>query len=315
MPVGNGLMGEQDLEDDGRSSSLSEIEDGLVEEHAQDPTERQTDNESEAETVRLKPSPEKLRERRDVILGSDIGRNVDEVLLSTREHSANRNSQPGLNETARVPNSDKGLSYNPGIGDASADQETVPPETPLLNPIASPHSVPSPPEIAGRKRKRHDVNGDAGDASGSGSEDREAGEPLAKRTGAIRSELNGEGGQERLQVEEKITQTEIYESITPKNVQPQAEVVGIVEQAVVVQKESPSRRGRRKATQNQPSELKAVEVAVSVSEEVDREMLDVGEAHTPQVDAEAVAEAEDEEEDVDTPAKNEEGSKRPDRAA
>lgn len=72
---------ELDYGDDGRSSSLSDLEDVAVDDRPQlaTPTSGniESENDSEAETERLENSPVKVRKHRDVVVSSNAQRTLE----------------------------------------------------------------------------------------------------------------------------------------------------------------------------------------------------------------------------------------------
>lgn len=161
------------LGDDGRSSSLSEIDDVSDNDPSDDelPQPQPTATEeadSEAETERLEDSPNHVRIQRNIKLsGGRFESSPSKLAQSTTYEEIGEDEEQELNDT---PSKARRVSKSIGIS------EDI--ETPLLDEADTPHS---PPDIAGKKRKRllatDDVEADAGDD-----------EPLRKRRGSVGGE-------------------------------------------------------------------------------------------------------------------------------
>lgn len=163
------------LGDDGRSSSLSEIDD--VSEHELSDVESHLEEEggtaeldSEAETERIEDSPHHVRTRSDIMVSAGRYENSPSKLAqSTTYDELEDDDDQDMDETpskARRSSKSNGL-----IEDAE--------ETPALE---DSEKMPSPPDLAGKKRKRlqsgEDVEAEASDD-----------EPLRKRRASVKSDL------------------------------------------------------------------------------------------------------------------------------
>ncbi|KAI9846487.1 MAG: hypothetical protein M1837_003907 [Sclerophora amabilis] len=174
---------------DSRSSSLSEIEDGADDDHLESGSVRNGENDSEAETERLDITPQNSRRHKDVLVSSGshqiVERSPSKLANETkRDDVENRKGNERLNGKMREDNSAKEQKHGEDGGDKTAATKSS--EMVSNNGIR----VPSPPDLAGRKRKRprqtRPILGDDIDME----------EPIRKRTGSIKSDVNGEDHQE-----------------------------------------------------------------------------------------------------------------------
>ena len=309
-PTQNGVSREGAYGDDGRSSSLSEIEDGLVEEHTQVASsivgDLQNGNDSEAETERLENSPVKSRKRQNVLLSSE----TSPVLQSSRDqldgHLARSDSEAEIRKPATVRRSDEESPTR----EANADPELDPLENPSESGGGPAVGISAAPKIAGQKRKRRR---DGGGNLSSAESDSEAEEPLRKRTGSVRADVNGRDAGEDVKVEHSIDDDTAYAGTVPDHVEGHTENPNDAEQGLGAQVETTldtrtGRKGRRKTSPPPAREITPIGAGLLMREEAHNETVD-DDGDTRAGDAETVAEGEDEEEDIDTPAKNEEGSK------
>lgn len=186
-------MVEPDDLEDARSSSLSDIDDRMDDDQARTVTlitgSLISEHDSEAETERLENSPEKSKRHANAVVGAvidyfdakDIRRLSDKMKSHDAESERNGSPLPtGRNGAPRFFD-----------GGEDAPMEDAPPDAKAVVQTRNGSSkVPSPPEIAGQKRKRTDVDG--ADRGSTSSEDAEANEPLRKRKGSVRAEAASE---------------------------------------------------------------------------------------------------------------------------
>lgn len=157
------------LMDDGRSSSLSEIDDVSDDEPSDfddsPKPEKQLENDSEAETERIEDSPHNIR-KRDIILsaggGGSAGPSPSKLHQSTTLDDVDDDQHP----VDDSPSKPRRPSNNTAIDDENADIEDV-----------------ELPDSVGKKRKRVEAGDETGTELG---ED----EPLKKRRNSIKSDLS-----------------------------------------------------------------------------------------------------------------------------
>lgn len=160
------------LGDDGRSSSLSEIDDVSDNEPSDDelpPPQRSVPEEvdSEAETERLEDSPNNHRLQPNIKLtgASRFESSPSKLAQSTTYDEMEEDEETELTET---PSKTRRSSKTNGTS------ENI--ETPALEDVESPHSHT---DVAGKKRKRPQANEDVDTEMG------EDDEPLRKRRGSV----------------------------------------------------------------------------------------------------------------------------------
>jgi hypothetical protein len=163
-------------EDDSRSSSLSDIEDGLDNEQLDsiNPKLRKAPVEvdSEAETERIEESPNKTQKQSDIYLTS-----------GTQEKSPSK-----LMYSTNVGDIEKELDRTDNLGETGLASNGTDLHTTVnvpLSPTKSSRMVSPPSDLTGKKRKRTSGE-DSNSSSGT-----EADQPLRKRTGSIKSDTNG----------------------------------------------------------------------------------------------------------------------------
>jgi hypothetical protein len=168
------------LGDDGRSSSLSEIDDvsdnELLDDELPLPLPQPTaaeDADSEAETERLEDSPNNHRIPRNIKLsgGNRFESSPSKLAQSTTYDEMEEDDEHELNET---PSKARRVSKSNGVSEDLA--------TPIPDDVERPLS---PPDIAGKKRKRLQAGEDL-------EADVEDGEPLRKRRSSLKDEEAGE---------------------------------------------------------------------------------------------------------------------------
>ncbi|KAJ5936376.1 hypothetical protein N7454_005011 [Penicillium verhagenii] len=154
------------LMDDGRSSSLSEI-DELSDNEPSDfedsiKPERQLENDSEAETERIEDSPHHIRKRGDIVLSAgSAGPSPSKLHQSTTLADVDDDEQL-LDDSPSKPRS----SHNNGLTDDIPDLDDI-----------------DLPDSAGKKRKRVEAGDDTGTEIGDE-------EPIKKRRSSIKSDLS-----------------------------------------------------------------------------------------------------------------------------
>jgi len=174
--VANGdqnLLVDESLVDDGRSSSLSEIDDVSEHEPSDDeplkPERAIADVDSEAETERIEDSPHNIRLRRDIVVSaSGYGTSPSKLAQSTTYDDIEDDEE---REAEDSPSKTRRSSKNNGVAAAAEG-------TPALE-----DSTVS--EATGKKRKRRESGDDTGTEPG---ED----EPLRKRRGSVKSDVADE---------------------------------------------------------------------------------------------------------------------------
>ncbi|WEW58474.1 hypothetical protein PRK78_003942 [Emydomyces testavorans] len=158
-----------DIHDDDRSSSLSEIEEGLDEHQLEDMSPRRekivaSEVDSEAETERLEDSPNRLRNRTSIVLSArTYGTSPSKLAQSTTYDNLDKGA---VNEAQASPTEPSRNMRINGVGDPS--EETA---------VDGADSPSAPQAIVGKKRKR----GNSVDNDG---EELDDDEPLRKRRGS-----------------------------------------------------------------------------------------------------------------------------------
>lgn len=169
---GNSNLPFDPLGDDGRSSSLSEIDDVSEQEVSDDESlqlgKPPTELDSEAETERIDESPSHVRTRRDIIVSASRFESSPSKLAQSTTYDDLEEGDEGDVET---PSKSRASSNKNGLAH-SGDEPSVPEDTGRL---------PSPPDLAGKKRKRVQ----SGDDTPAATTDEE---PLRKRRGSLRSD-------------------------------------------------------------------------------------------------------------------------------
>jgi hypothetical protein len=331
------MRGDDDI-DDGRSSSLSDIDERIDYDQARgEPTLSRrappSEVDSEAETERLEPTPQKFRKHVSIITAGTSA--VRLFGTSTRQQAAKKEVSADVEAAtaavgARTPSARRRGETAPPPNNRVAMDSPAPTPAPVavsvsaadINHSPSPrtvHKLPSPPELAGQKRKRPD-GGAAAAAVVAGSEKNgdadvdEADEPLRKRTSFPRGdnvvpitvnnspETNGDA-----------------EAPHEDVAMPDAVVAGGAEEGSVAgpvkaeRTASPSasrsnRKGRRRTTRHASHGPKEAEEAEAVEEEAaDKRPPNAdGGGNTGEPDEPAEAE---EDEDADAATKSEESGK------
>lgn len=154
------------LMDDGRSSSLSEIDDVSDNEPSDfedsPKPERQLENDSEAETERIEDSPHNVRKRDIVLSAGSAGPSPSKLHQSTTMADVD-DEVPVADDSPSKP---RRSSHNNGMVEESAE----------LDEMELPDSI-------GKKRKRVEVGDETGTEMGEE-------EPLKKRRSSIKSDLS-----------------------------------------------------------------------------------------------------------------------------
>ena len=170
---GNSNLPFDPLGDDGRSSSLSEIDDVSEQEVSDDESlqlgKPPTELDSEAETERIEESPSHARTRRDIIVSASRFESSPSKLAQSTTYDDLEDDDEG--DVEETPSKSRALSNKNGLAH-SGDEPSVPEDHGRL---------PSPPDLAGKKRKRVQ----SGDDTTAGTTDEE---PLRKRRGSLRSD-------------------------------------------------------------------------------------------------------------------------------
>lgn len=156
--------------DDTRSSSLSDIDDGLDNDHDDDPTPKPdkppTEIDSEAETERIDDSPHRLYKQKNIVLSSGTQeKSPSKLIYSTTigEDGEVTVDQPAEDTPSRLPPNGASNGLIPSHAEPQLDSSTE-----------------EFTDSLGKKRKRSE--------DGTPSEDADA--PLRKRTGSIKSDMN-----------------------------------------------------------------------------------------------------------------------------
>ena len=154
------------LMDDGRSSSLSEIDDvsdnDLSDFEVPIKPDRQLENDSEAETERIEDSPHNIRKRDIVISAGSAGPSPSKLHQSTTLDDVDEEEQiadDSPSKPRRSSHNHKVIDDNPDVGDVEL------------------------PDSIGKKRKRVEIGDETGTELGDE-------EPLKKRRSSIRSDLS-----------------------------------------------------------------------------------------------------------------------------
>jgi hypothetical protein len=166
------------LGDDGRSSSLSEIDD--VSDHELSDVEslrlerRPAEIDSEAETERIEDSPNNVRSTRDIIVSAGHFENSPSKLAQSTTYGdiEDEEEEHDVDET---PSKARRTSKSNGLAEEAED--TPAPE--------DDENLASPPDVTGKKRKRLESGDElATEPSDDG--------PLRKRRGSLKSDLGEE---------------------------------------------------------------------------------------------------------------------------
>ena len=181
------LQGTSVAEGDDRSSSLSDIDDGPEEDDADDNDaslgEIPAQDDSEAETERLENSPQKAAKHKNVVLSSEL-REAEQSPGGTMQHSTGEQlkEKDGSVSVESMVHED---ILCLGISNSDRESRAGPNHAMLAEPLDSSKTVPSPPEIAGKKRKRTSPR------SQELYEENENAELMMKPSSVIKSEPNG----------------------------------------------------------------------------------------------------------------------------
>lgn len=227
------------LMDDGRSSSLSEIEDvsdnELSDFEDSPKPERQLENDSEAETERLEDSPHTSRKRDIVLSAGSAGPSPSKLHQSTTLADVD-DEEPVADYS---PSKLRRSSQNNGLADEGLEHEGL-----ELDDIELPDSI-------GKKRKRIEAGDETGTEMGDD-------EPLKKRRNSIKSDLSDpiDEDDEPLSPEpldEPLEDpTAINEDDTPADDLPDADLPAI--SSKVKQGKKGGRRGRKVADGDEETE-------------------------------------------------------------
>ncbi|KAI9882756.1 MAG: hypothetical protein M1823_005496 [Watsoniomyces obsoletus] len=299
-------MAEGELADDGRSSSLSEVDERIVDRPPREDVSVSNadvgENDSEAETERLERSPEKIRKHKDVVVGLGLSHTIDGSPKPLSDEAGDRSVAPDTpgSPTTKTPDAlplAVSIINNGGAVEEPLTAVSMTHETSL-----SVSKLPTPPEVAGRKRKR--PNGSVGALSSS--DDAEADEPLKKRTGSVRgdqehikAEPNGvtgspENGTTAAVAEDEPHQQNGADAASPANREASPAVFRT------------PRKGRRRGGRFVKKSVKEIEER-SVTEDVEMQVdAPADDAGTQGGDVEEEAMDAEEEEGTDATAKNEE---------
>lgn len=166
------------LADDGRSSSLSEIDDVSDHELSDDESlklERgPAEIDSEAETERIEDSPNNVRSKLGdiVVTARRFESSPSKLAQSTTYDDLEEEEEHDVDET---PSKARRASKNNGLAE-EAEEPLAPEDS---------EKLPSPPDVAGKKRKRLPSGDDLGTEPGDG-------EPVRKRRGSVKSDIGEE---------------------------------------------------------------------------------------------------------------------------
>jgi hypothetical protein len=252
-------LSDVELEEEDRSSSLSEIEDKDAEPELDDDAEASDDlsnpsddNDSEAETERLEESPHKLRVQKDVVLNSQNGSETYERTPSKlhKQIVADELCDDGRDGDALSDDDISAPDDSPESSsheDIELDQNTTTAATSLNDSSGEGKRTLSTSDIDSRKRKRSIM-------AGSGLDDME--EPLPKRTGSVMNPGDEYAIEDEVDAEKGDTSNPISGNISgEENEEPQEDVPLAVTEEVVAEDEmaesvdtpiSPKKRGRKK---------------------------------------------------------------------
>lgn len=175
------------IEGDDRSSSLSDIDDGPEQEEPEGDNpilgEELAEDDSEAETERLENSPQKLGKHKNVVLSSSLQRH-EQSPSKLIQHSTIEQREDNV-EQGPIPEIMEENAATSSIGKGVCELKPLSAATSLVDSFGGGMKVPSPPEVAGKKRKRTSPR------SREMSDGIENTETARKRNGSIKSELNG----------------------------------------------------------------------------------------------------------------------------
>ncbi|PQE24679.1 Transcriptional regulatory DEP1 protein [Rutstroemia sp. NJR-2017a WRK4] len=253
-------LSDVELEEEDRSSSLSEIEDKDAEQELDDDAEASDDlsnpsddNDSEAETERLEESPHKLRVQKDVVLNSQNGSETYERSPSKlqKQMVADELCNDGRDGDALSDDDISAPDDSPESSsheDIELDQNTTTAATSLNDSSGEGKRTLSTSDIDSRKRKRSIM-------AGSGLDD-DMEEPLPKRTGSVMNPGDEYAIEDEVDAEKGDTSNPISGNISgEENEEPQEDVPSAVAEEVVAEDEmaesvdtpiSPKKRGRKK---------------------------------------------------------------------
>lgn len=260
------------LMDDGRSSSLSEIDD--VSDHELSDFEdspkpdRQLENDSEAETERIEDSPHNIRKRDIVLSAGSAGPSPSKLHQSTTLADVD-DEEPMADDS---PTKMRRLSHNNGISADNTELEDV-----------------ELPDSIGKKRKR----AEAGDDTGTEMDE----EPLKKRRNSIKSDLSDPIDDDEPLSPEPLDEpledpATVNEDDIPADEVPESDLSTAPPKTT--RGEKGKRKGRKPADANEETEHGGVEATAEIAEDnlgEDEEPVErVGEPD----DTEATARAEEE---------------------
>ncbi len=303
-------MAEGERADDARSTSLSEIDERAVDrppgKGASVTNADHGENDSEAETERLERSPEKTRKHKDIVIGLGLSHTTEGSPQPSMDETGERSVAPDTPGSPTIKHPDP-LPWATSVIDHGGAVEKPLTAVSMMRETSSGASkLPTPPEVAGRKRKRQNGSGSAGALSSS--DDAEADEPLKKRTGSVR------GDQEPIKVEPNGVTGSPEAGPAPVDEAPHQQNGAVNAKSPTDRDSSPTmvrtpRKGRRKAGRFVKSSVKEVEersAAGDVDMDVDGPREEV-ETHEGEVEEDAMDV--DEDDGMDATAKNEESGK------
>ncbi|KAJ5313872.1 DNA-directed RNA polymerase III subunit 22.9 kDa [Penicillium atrosanguineum] len=262
------------LMDDGRSSSLSEIDDvsdnDLSDFDDSPKPERQLENDSEAETERIEDSPHNVRKRDIVLSAGSAGPSPSKLHQSTTLADVD-DEEPMADDS---PSKVRRLSQNNGLVDEDLDLEDI-----------------ELPDSIGKKRKRVEAGDETGTEMGDD-------EPFKKRRNSIKSELSDpiDEDDEPLSPEpldEPLEDpTSMNEDDTPADDVPDIDLPAVLSKANKGKKGG--RRGRKAADGDEETEGGTEAAAEDVADDNLGEEEEPTERGDEPVDAETAARVEEE---------------------
>ncbi|OJJ46271.1 hypothetical protein ASPZODRAFT_167262 [Penicilliopsis zonata CBS 506.65] len=273
------ILLDDSLLDDGRSSSLSEIDDVSDDEPSDyepvqldKPTSEPPENDSEAETERIEDSPNKLRPRKDIIVSAGgYGASPSKLAQSTTYDDVDEDDEQAVDDS---PSKLRRSSKNDDVVESTED----------------PHDDSNLSELLRKKRKRLEPGEDT-------ETDPDEEEPLKKRRASVKSDLSeplADLDEIPLSPDPAETLSKVNEGETPVEDTMEDEL------PVVAPKSKKAKKGKRKARRvrdlDEDSELGASGEAATEGG-VDDQLLDEDDAaeRGEEVDdAEALAKLEEE---------------------
>ncbi|KAJ9207451.1 hypothetical protein DTO021D3_7530 [Paecilomyces variotii] len=281
-PVANGdenIIPEDVLIDDGRSSSLSDIDYVSDQEPSDEeppkPEKGPGEVDSEAETERIEDSPNNLRLRRDIVVSaSGYGNSPSKLAQSTTYDDVDDDGHPAEDSPSKVRRSSRSNGLT-----GQAEQLSAPESSHL-------------PEPAGKKRKRFESGEDTGTDQGEQ-------EPLRKRQSSLKSGA-AEATLEETPLSPEPTEETIKVNEMSNEGTPLAEEAPELEVPVAPTRGKKGKKGKRKGRKakdvDEDTEIGGpVEAGAEglVDDHVPDEEEGAGGVEEPE-DAEAVAKAEEE---------------------